>query len=112
DEYRGNLFLADFLKRQILRVAVARDGATFRVTSKSEMFIEPPADFRPVGIAVTPDGAGLYICDWQHADTKEAVSVGRLLKLSYSGSNQAAPKPPWYQDAASRRPVRETLDEL
>jgi putative membrane-bound dehydrogenase-like protein len=112
DEYRGNLFLADFLKRQILRVALARDGATFRVTSKSEMFIEPPGDFRPVGIAVAPDGAGLYICDWQHADTKEAVPVGRLLKLSYSGPNQATPKPPWYQDAASGRAVQETLDGL
>ena len=29
-EYRGNLFLADFGKRQVLRVGLARDGATFR----------------------------------------------------------------------------------
>ena len=29
-EYHGDLFLADFGKRQVLRVTVARDGATFR----------------------------------------------------------------------------------
>ena len=111
-EYRGNLFLADFLKRQVLRVAVARDGATFRVTSKSELFAEPPGDFRPVGIAAAPDGLGLYICDWQHADTKETVAVGRLLKLSYTGASQGAPKPHWCLDAAAGRPCRAADDEL
>ena len=88
-EYRGNLFLADFGKRQVLRVVLARDGATFRVVSKSELFADPPGDFRPVGIAVAPDGLGLYICDWQHADTKEAVAVGRLLRLTYTGESHA-----------------------
>jgi putative membrane-bound dehydrogenase-like protein len=112
EEYHGNFFLADFGKRQVLRVGVARDGATFRVTSKSEVFAEPPGDFRPVGIAVAPDGLGLYICDWQHADTKEAVDVGRLLRLTYSGASHAEPKPPWYLDAASGRPVRVGVDEL
>jgi putative membrane-bound dehydrogenase-like protein len=90
-EYRGNLFLADFGKRQILRVAVSRDGATFQVASKAEMFAEPPSDFRPVGIAVAPDGLGFYICDWQHADTKEAVAVCRLLRLTYTGGSLAEP---------------------
>jgi putative heme-binding domain-containing protein len=111
-EYRGNLFLADFGKRQVLRVAVRRDGATFRVDSKSEMFAEPPGDFRPVGIAVAPDGLSLYICDWQHADTKEAVAVGRLLKLAYTGESHAEPKPPWYLDAALGRPCGAGVDEL
>src|SRR5436190_16121900 len=57
-EYRGNLFLADFGKRQVLRVVTARDGATFRVAAKSDVFADPPGDFRPVGIAVAPDGLG------------------------------------------------------
>src|SRR5262249_19990361 len=105
-EYHGNLFLADFGKRQVLRVVVARDGATFRVAPKAEVFAEPPGDFRPVGIAVTPDGLSLYLCDWQHSDTKEAVAVGRLLKLTYTGASHAEPKPPWYLDAASGRPCR------
>ena len=81
---------------QVLRVGLARDGATFRVVSKTEVFADVPADFRPVGIAWSPDGLSLYICDWQHADTKEAVAVGRLLKLTYTGESHAAPKPQWY----------------
>ena len=112
-EYRGNLFLADFGKRQVLRVACVRDGATFRVVSKTEVFAEPPADFRPVGIAVAPDGLGLYICDWQHADTKEAVAVGRLLRLTYTGASHAASRSrPGIMDAASGRPCGAGVDEL
>jgi putative membrane-bound dehydrogenase-like protein len=92
-EYRGNLFLADFGKRQIMRVVVARDGATYKVVSKQDFFTDPPEDFRPVGIALGADALSIYICDWQHRDTKADVTVGRLLKLSYTGKSQAVPKP-------------------
>jgi glucose/arabinose dehydrogenase len=64
-EYRGNLFLADFGKRQVTRVVLERDGATFRVKRHEEMFKNLPDDFRPVGITVSADGASFYICDWQ-----------------------------------------------
>jgi putative membrane-bound dehydrogenase-like protein len=105
-EYHGNLFLADFGKRQILRVRVEREGATFRVASKEDFFRDPPEDFRPVGIALSPDGLSIYICDWQHRDTKEDTKVGRLLKVTYQGLSQAAPKPPWWVDASSGRKVQ------
>src|SRR4029079_4825733 len=97
----GDLFLADFGKRQVLRVTVARDGATFRAVERRDVFAEVPEDFRPVGIAWSADGRSLYICDWQHRDTKEAGDVGRLLKLTYTGRSHAFPKPPWFVDAAS-----------
>ena len=92
-EYRGNLFLADFGKRQLMRVVVARDGATYRVVSKQDFFTDPPEDFRPVGIAPGADALSIYICDWNHRDTKENVAVGRLLKLSYTGKSHAKPQP-------------------
>ncbi len=95
-EYHGNLFLADFGKRQVLRVQTERHGATYRVVKHQEMFPNPPEDFRPVGIAWSEDGLGLYICDWAHRDTKEDVKVGRLWKATWTGTNQAAPKPDWY----------------
>src|SRR5207249_9878441 len=78
-EYQGNLFLADFGKRQLLRLRIEREGATYKVVSREDFFADPPADFRPVGIALSPDGMGVYICDWNHRDTKENVTVGRLL---------------------------------
>jgi len=99
-EYRGNMFLADFGKRQIMRVIVKRAGATYEVVAKSDFFSEVPADFRPVGICLAPDGKSIYVCDWQHADTKENVTVGRLHRLTYAGKTFEAAKPGWYLAAA------------
>ncbi|HKQ38315.1 MAG TPA: HEAT repeat domain-containing protein [Verrucomicrobiae bacterium] len=92
-KYRGNLFLADFGKRQLMRVVVARDGARYRVVSRQDFFTDPPEDFRPVGIALGADALSIYICDWNHRDTKENVTVGRVLKLSYTGKSHATPAP-------------------
>ena len=111
-EFRGDLYLADFTKRQVLRVAVARQGATFRAVERTDLFTDVPKNFRPVGIAWSADGLSLYICDWQHEGAKEAVIVGRLLKLSFTGHSQATPKPPWFVDAASGRDFRATDAEL
>jgi putative membrane-bound dehydrogenase-like protein len=111
-EYRGNLFLADFGKRNVLRVRVARDGATYEAISRQDLFTDVPADFRPVGICFSPDGASLYLCDWQHVDTKEDVDVGRLLKLTYTGTTGATPKPDWYVPAATGRPFGATTGQL
>src|SRR5262249_12470752 len=111
-EYHGELFLADFGKRQVLRVRTARDGATFRAARRQDLFAEVPEDFRPVGIAWSADGLSLIICDWQHRDTKEVVAVGRLLTLTYTGRSHAAPKPTWYLDAATGRACGATTEDL
>jgi putative membrane-bound dehydrogenase-like protein len=111
-EYRGNLFLADFGKRNVLRVRVAREGATYKALSRQDLFTDVPADFRPVGICFSPDGASLYLCDWQHVDTKEDVEVGRLLKLTYTGKTDATPKPQWYVPAATGKQFRATVADL
>jgi len=111
-EYIGNLFLADFGKRQLLRLRIEREGATYRVVSREDFFKDPPEDFRPVGIAPSPDGLGIYLCDWNHRDTKENVSVGRLLKLTYTGKGHAAPKPDWYLPAAMGKKFEANTREL
>ena len=53
-------------------------------------FPNPPGDFRPVGITLGPDGKSIYICDWHHRDEKAKVSVGRLLKLTWTGPDHSA----------------------
>jgi putative membrane-bound dehydrogenase-like protein len=111
-EYHGNLFLADFGKRQLLRLRIERDGATYKVVSRQDFFTDPPDDFRPVGICLSPDGTSIYVCDWHHRDTKENVTVGRLWKLTYTGRNRAAPKPDWYQPAAQGKKVGARTEEL
>ena len=106
EEFHDNLFLADFGKRQILRVKIERSGSSFKVTSFEELFIDPPDDFRPVGICPGGDGKSIYICDWNHRDTKDNVEVGRLWKLSYTAKTQETEKPLWYQEAAlGKEPV-------
>jgi putative heme-binding domain-containing protein len=46
-----------------------------------------------VGIALGADALSIYICDWNHRDTKANVTVGRLLKLRYTGKSHATPSP-------------------
>lgn len=116
-EYRGNLFLADFGKRQVTRVRLERDGASFRVAGHQEMFREVPEDFRPVGLAWSPDGLSLYICDWQHRDVKvKSAEVGRLWKLTWTGPNLAQAKPNWWPALAMSQtntvPTRQLLGAL
>ncbi|HTI73218.1 MAG TPA: HEAT repeat domain-containing protein [Candidatus Limnocylindria bacterium] len=111
-EYRGNLFLADFGKRQVTRVWTERDGATYRVSRHQEMFPNPSEGFRPVGIAWSADESSLYICDWAHRDEKEDVKVGRLWKLAYIGPGTVASLPSWYVDAAMGRNHNASDQEL
>ncbi len=111
-EFQDNVFLSDFGKRQIMRVRIERAGGTYRVVSKQDLFPNPPGDFRPVGITPGPDGKSIYVCDWQHLDDKEEVSVGRLFKLTWTGQDLSAPKPAWYVPAASGQPFAATTSEL
>lgn len=110
--YHGSLFLADFGKRQVMNVRIERSGATFRAYDPIDLFPDPPADFRPVGICPTPDGAGLYLCDWQHRDTKEKVSVGRLFRLTHREPSTPAPLPTWFEAAASGKKAEIATTDL
>jgi putative membrane-bound dehydrogenase-like protein len=111
-EYHGNLWLADFGKRQILRVQIQREGATFRAASREDVFSKVPDDFYPVGIGWGADAKSIYICDWQHRDTKENVVAGRLWKMSYRGVSEPQQKPPWYLPLATGRITTVSTDEL
>ncbi len=111
-EYRGNVFLSDFGKRQVMRVRVERAGGSYRAVSKEDLFPNPPGDFRPVGITPGPDGRSIYICDWQHRDEKEKVSVGRLFKLTWTGQDHSTPKPAWYVPAAMGRKFETSTSDL
>ena len=110
--YHGSLFLADFGKRQILNVRLERNGATFRAYDPIDLFPDAPGDFRPVGICPTADGTGLYLCDWQHRDTKEKVSVGRLFRLTHRDPVISAPKPTWFEASASGKKVDVSTADL
>jgi glucose/arabinose dehydrogenase len=61
EEYRGCLFVADFLGSRILRVTVTRDGGVY--SARTTPFVEVPA---PIGIAVTRSGV-FYITSYEGA---------------------------------------------
>ena len=110
--YQDNLFLADFGKRQVLRLEVERQGATYAAKRRTDLFSNVPDDFRPVGICPTADGSGILICDWRHVDNKENVVVGRLWRLTHDGATHSAPKPAWWLSAAQGEPCVATGSEL
>lgn len=111
-EYYGNLFLADFGKRQVMRAELKREGGTFGAVRKEDLFRDPPADFRPVGISWGADGRTIYICDWNHRDIKAQVRVGRLWKMTYAGATGGTEKPGWYVAAACGETITVSDEEL
>lgn len=110
--FGGRAFLSDFGKRQVTAVRLERQGSTFKASDPLELFPDPPADFRPVGICLSADGSSLYLCDWQHRDNKEKVAVGRLFKLTHSHPLDIPAPPVWWTNAASGRPITATPEEL
>ncbi len=97
----GNLFLADFGKRQVAQVQIERDGATWRMAGAQDLFPNPPDDFRPVGLGWAPDGRSFYVCDWQFRDQKVNRDLGRLWKVTWVGDSAAPPRPHWWIPLAS-----------
>lgn len=113
EEYRQSLFLSDFGKRQVFRVQIERSAGTYRVVAHEDLFRTVPEDFRPVGIGLSLDGASIYICDWQHRDTKtEQANVGRLWKLTWNGSRASQQKPDWWVPLAQGRETAVSVEDL
>ena len=60
-EYRGELLVASWADHRVERYTLKPRGASW--TAKRKPFIQGGKDFRPVGIAVAPDGS-LFVSDW------------------------------------------------
>lgn len=61
DDYRGQLLITSWGDHRLDRFQLERRGASF--TSRAVPFVTGGENFRPVGIAVAPDGS-LYVSDW------------------------------------------------
>jgi putative membrane-bound dehydrogenase-like protein len=60
-EYLGNLFVTAWADHRIERYIPIDKGAS--VTAERKPFVQGGKDFRPVGLAVAPDGS-LFVSDW------------------------------------------------
>jgi putative heme-binding domain-containing protein len=63
DTYRGQLLVASWADHQIERFQLSYDPQHALVRTQRATFVSGNNEFRPVGIAVAPDGS-LYISDW------------------------------------------------
>jgi putative heme-binding domain-containing protein len=64
-EYVGDLLVAAWADHRVERYVVTEKGAS--VTAERRPFVQGGKDFRPVGIAVAPDGS-LFVSDWVLSD--------------------------------------------
>lgn len=61
DDYRGDILVSAWSDHRVERYRLKPQGSTF--SADRVPFIQGDGDFRPVGIAVAPDGS-LYVTDW------------------------------------------------
>jgi putative membrane-bound dehydrogenase-like protein len=113
-EYRGNVFHSEWGKGQLERFVVQRSGGTFKVALRQPFLMRGNGpDLRPLGVAVTPDGMGFYVCDWNYGGwNNKSIDSGRLIKVSYAGPSLAAPKPEWFIPAAEGKTFAATTQDL
>ncbi len=111
-DYQGNAFVCDWARKQVLRLTLAREGGSYKVAEREDFLTPGTAEFRPVGLAVSPDGLSLLVTDWNFGGWKRNEPAGRLLKVAYTGASQAMAKPAWYVPAATGRKFDASVADL
>jgi putative heme-binding domain-containing protein len=111
-EYSDTIFFCEWGRSQIVRTRVAREGAGWKLVSHEPFITRGTEEFRPVGIAATPDGRGFLVADWNTEKRLTRHDAGRLLRFTFAGPSPAAPRPPWFVAAASGRPFEATTGDL
>lgn len=104
-EFRGNVFQCDHVQRNVRRVILERDGATYREVRNENIFVEPADWFRPVGLHESADGRSLYLGDWANGGYKEKVTVGRLWRITRDDATNGAARPSWWVAAGQGKAI-------
>ncbi len=97
DQYLGNLFVTSWGDHRIDRFVLKEKGASFE--SIAEPFVTGGENFRPVGIALAPDGS-MYCTDWVLRDYK-LHGQGRVWRI----------RPTKQQDSIATRRPPETAEQ-
>lgn len=101
--YRGNLFFCDWGLSAVFRYEIERSGGTFALKKKSPFVTKGNLDdFRPFSMAVSGDGASLWLVDWAfNGWLADGPKTGRLYRLTYEATDRVPPSPRPGQDADS-----------
>lgn len=103
-DYVGDLLGTSWGDHRIERFHLEPRGASFRAEGKA--IIKGDENFRPVGIAIAPDGS-LLVSDWVLKDY-HVHGKGRIWRITANGpAPPARPQTPVEAIAAAHRPLRE-----
>jgi putative heme-binding domain-containing protein len=103
-DYVGTLLSTSWGDHRIEQFRLEPRGASFRSVSKP--IVAGDENFRPVGIALAPDGS-LYISDWV-SRSYEVHGKGRVWRLSAVGAAQTSrPTDPMFAIESKHAPLRE-----
>ncbi|MEX0677062.1 MAG: PVC-type heme-binding CxxCH protein [Pirellulales bacterium] len=105
-DYVGDLLVTSWGDHRIERYRLVPRGASFRAVP--EAIVAGDENFRPVGIAVAPDGS-LYVTDWVKRDY-ELHGKGRIWHITapgVKGSDRPRSDSPKAAIRAAHRPLRE-----
>lgn len=81
-EFHGSLFWCEWAKKKIRRFTVEPAGSSFRLASNSDFVTEGEVkEFRPIDLALSPDGRFLYIADWGFGGWQAKDVAGRLWRM-------------------------------
>ena len=102
-EYLGSLLVTSWADHRIERYVLKERGSSF--TSERLPFVQGGKDFRPVGLAVAPDGS-LYVTDWVLKDYT-LHGKGAVWHIRWKeGSHPDRPTDPKLALASRHRPLR------
>src|SRR5262249_8245875 len=108
-EYLGHLLVTSWADHRIERYLVKDKGAS--VAAELQPFVQGGKDFRPVGIAVAPDGS-LFVSDWVLSDY-QLHGRGAIWHIRWKDAGmRERSRDPRQALASAHRPLREAAARL